>query len=77
MNEHVVVGKRQQALEQMANEFTMDTARAIVRAIADAASISCERAADIMIDAWERTTVPSPEELERDAECFEKIMMYP
>lgn len=68
---------RQKALEAMAADFSLDTARAIVRAVADEANISCEQVADIIIHAWERSKEQLPEEVERDILCFEKITMYP
>lgn len=76
---HLVMSPRtrQQMIAEMAADFHFDTARAIVRAFSDHTGMSCEQAADIMIDAWKGSKERTSEEMERDALCFEKIIMYP
>ncbi len=77
MNLTMKTGTRQRLMEQMVAEFSLDTARAIVRAIADDTGMTCEQAADIILDAWKRSKENIPAEMERDMLCFERIMMYP
>lgn len=68
---------RPQLLQQMAAEFSLDVAKAIVRAVSEETGLSCERTAQMMIDAWKGSKERSLEDIERDADCFEKIVMYP
>jgi hypothetical protein len=68
---------RQKALEEMVADFSLDVARAIVRSMADETGMSCEKVADTIIQAWERSKERHPEEVEQDILCFEKIIMYP
>lgn len=69
--------ERRQLVEQMANDFSMDAARSIIRAMSEHTSMTCDRVADIMLDAWKRSKERSPKDVEQDMECFEKITMYP
>jgi hypothetical protein len=45
--------------------------------MADETGMSCEKVADTIIQAWERSKERHPEEVEQDILCFEKIIMYP
>lgn len=68
---------RRQLLEKMVGEFTLDTAKSIVKTLSADTGMTCEQASDLLIDAWQIGKQRPVDEFEQDPPCFETILMYP